>query len=122
MNFPNIDFSQIKPLPQRLAEANYASEFYRQIVEMISDFEKELDPDEEVGARLVSFGQTVQFHIQDIGYYDPSLIRFIGTLDNGSKVELIQHVNQISFILMALPKQIENEPATRIGFKLLEDE
>ncbi|TFD93594.1 MULTISPECIES: DUF6173 family protein [Jeotgalibacillus] len=119
---PNVpDPSVIKPIEQRLAEENYASAFYTKIVDMIKEFEKGLDRDHEVGARLVNYGQSVQFHIQDLGYYNPSLIRFMGTLDNGSRIELIQHVNQISFILMALPKLKEDEPPKRIGYKLAEE-
>jgi hypothetical protein len=68
--------------------------------------------------KLVSFGQTIQFHIEDLSYYNPSLIAFIGRLPNGSKVELIQNVAQISFLLMALPKLNEDAPARRIGFKI----
>ncbi|MCA0983192.1 DUF6173 family protein [Halobacillus yeomjeoni] len=110
----------VKPIQQVLAENQYASRFYEQIVRMICDFEKELDPDHEVGARLVSFGQAVQFHIQGLSYQNPSLITFYGYLESGAKVELIQHVSQISFLLMSLPKQEQNEPARRIGFQLKE--
>lgn len=106
------------PAAVRIEENNYASEFYRKIIEMINDFEASLYHDEEVGVRLVSFGQTVQFHIEDLSYYNPSLIAFIGRLPNGSKVELIQNVAQISFLLMALPKLNEDTPARRIGFKI----
>lgn len=123
VDFNNMNYlHDFKPTQLRIAENNYASEFYKHIVRMINQFEEELDPEQEVGARLVSFGQTVQFHIQDIGYQNPSLITFHGILDNGSKVSLIQHVNQISFLLMALPKQNEAEPARRIGFSLLQED
>jgi hypothetical protein len=121
MNLPTVNQSKAKLVQQRIAESNYASEFYREIVEMIHTFEIELDSEHEIGVRLVSFGQAVQFHVDHLGYYNPSLIKFKGTLDNGSRVELIQHVNQISFLLMALPKQVKSEPAKRIGFKLLEE-
>ena len=29
---------------------------------------------------LVSFGQSITFHVMGLGYFDPSLIRFIGRL------------------------------------------
>ncbi|MDR6999640.1 DUF6173 family protein [Neobacillus niacini] len=113
-----IDPMTFNPAAVRIAENNYASEFYRKIIEMINDFEASLNHDEEVGVRLISFGQTVQFHIEDLSYYNPSLIAFIGRLPNGSKVKLIQNVDQISFLLMALPKLNEDAPARRIGFKI----
>lgn len=109
---PKLNLSEIK-FP---TNPNLASEFYKRLVEMINEFEEDLDEEHEVGIRLVSFGQTVQFHIENIGYYNPSLIIFRGRLENGARVELIQHVSQISFLLMALPKLDESRPARRIGF------
>lgn len=110
---PGIDFEVLRPP----INPNLASEFYNRLVEMIKDFDGKLDHDLEVGIRLVSFGQTVQFHIEDLGYYDPSLIRFHGRLDDGSKVELIQHVSQISFLLMAVKRLNPEEPKRPIGFE-----
>ncbi|MGM7719688.1 DUF6173 family protein [Metabacillus sp. Hm71] len=116
-NVPNIEHP-----PLKVTNQNLASEFYNRLIEMINEFELDLNDQEEIGVRLVSFGQTIQFHIEDLGYYNPSLISFHGRLNNGSKVKLIQHVNQISFLLMALPKQNEKEPPNRIGFKLIEEQ
>lgn len=63
------------PLVQA-TEANYASEFYKQLTEFIHKFAAGLDEAHEVAVRLVSFGQTVVFHLEDIGCSDPSLNRF----------------------------------------------
>lgn len=95
---------------------NHASEFYKRLVEMINDFDEDLDLEHEVGMRLVSYGQTVQFHIEDLGYYNPSLIRFYGRMEDGSRVELIQHVSQISFLLIAVKRLNPEEPKRPIGF------
>nr|BDD43637.1 hypothetical protein 6 [Bacillaceae bacterium] len=95
---------------------NLASEFYKRLVEMINDFNNNLDDEHEVGMRLVSFGQSVQFHVEDLGYYDPSLIRFYGRTEDGSNIELIQHVSQISFLLMAVKKLDPDAPKRQIGF------
>jgi hypothetical protein len=100
---------------------NLASEFYKRLVEMINEFDEKLDPEHEVGARLVSYGQTVLIHIEDLGYYNPSLIKFHGRLEDGSKVELIQHVSQISFLLMAVKRLNPDEPKKRIGFNTYEE-
>lgn len=96
--------------------ANLASEFHKRLVEMVNNFDDDLDETEEVGMRLVSFGQTVQFHVEDIGYYNPSLIRFYGKTDDGKNIELIQHVSQISFLLMAVPRLNPDKPKKKIGF------
>jgi hypothetical protein len=123
MPLPKFDLPKIPKIdPEVFENPNLASAFRKRIVEMINDFERDLDDEHEVGIRLVSFGQTVQFHIEDVGYYNPSLIIFYGRLDNGARVELVQHVSQISFLLMALPKLDESKPARRIGFNPDEDE
>ena len=88
-----------------VAEANYASEFHKRLVKWIGDFDAALDQAHEVGVRLVSFGQTVVFHLDRIDYWDPSLISFSGVTDDGTPVELIQHVSQISVLLMKLPRR-----------------
>lgn len=118
---PNINIPRMPKFEPEDLNPNLASAFHKRIISMINDFEDELDEEHEVGARLVNFGQTIQFHIEDIGYYNPSLIAFYGTLENGTSVQLIQHVNQISFLLVALPKLIKDEPARRLGFTVDSD-
>lgn len=102
------------------AEANYASEFHRRLVEWINKFNQSLDQEHEVGVRLVSFGQTVVFHLEDIGYWNPSLISFKGTTEDGNPVELIQHVTQISILLTKLPRKDTKTPKGPIGFHQVE--
>jgi hypothetical protein len=85
-------------------------------VKMIRDFDSQLDSEHEVGVRLVSFGEKVVFHLLDMGYANPSLITFVGRTDDGNTVELIQHVSQISVLLMSLPKADPNAPKRGIGF------
>jgi len=98
------------------AAANYASEFYKRLVDWINGFDATLDQAHEVGVRLVSFGQAVVFRLNDISYWNPSLISFSGTTDDGSPVELIQHVSQISVLLMVLPRKDSSKPKRPIGF------
>lgn len=93
-----------------------ASEFCNQLVELINQFDSELDDEHEVAMRLVSFGQEIAFHVDGLGYYDPSLIVFLGRLSDGEPVELIQHVAQISFLLMAVKRLNPDEPKRKIGF------
>ncbi|MFH1621634.1 MAG: DUF6173 family protein [Candidatus Omnitrophota bacterium] len=95
---------------------NLADEFHRRLIEWINDFHRSLDDEHEVGARLVSFGQTIIFHIDDIGYWNPSLICFHGRNENGESVELIQHVSQISILLVAMKRENIEQPKRPIGF------
>ena len=118
-SLPRLDFELPKfETPQFIknAEQGIASEFYKRLIKWISDFDSALDNEHEVGVRLVSFGQSVVFHLNAIGYWNPFLISFSGTTDDGQPVELIQHVNQISILLMKLPRQNPEQPKRPIGF------
>ena len=132
VNLPKLampDFSSLMPRPFEFPdiklprnplvtsmEANYASEFHKRLVEWINDFNASLDNEYEVGVRLVSFGQTVLFHLEDIGYWNPSLISFSGKTEEGNPVELIQPVSQISILLTKLPRENPSLPKKPIGF------
>jgi len=97
-------------------EANYASEFYKRLEKWINHFNASLDEEHEVGVRLVNFGQTIVFHLEALGYWNPSLIGFSGKTESGEPVELIQHVSQISILLMKLQRRDPGKPKRRIGF------
>ena len=88
---------------------------YKGLVEYINEFQDSLDDEHEVGARLVSYGSEVRFHIQEVGYTAPTLITFTGVLDNGDRVQLVQHVSQLSVLLIAMKKR-EDKPY-RVGFQ-----
>ena len=112
-------FSFRPPPPSPLvtiAEDNQASEFHKRLATWIEEFNQGLDQQHEVGVRLVNFGQTVVFHLDSIGYWNPSLILFQGTTQEGQPVELIQHVSQISILLTRLPRKDPNQPRRKIGF------
>lgn len=98
------------------AESNLASEFYKKLRDWLVDFDKSLDEQHEIGIRLVSFGQALIFHLEGIGYWDPALISFRGRKDSSEPVELIQHVSQISILLVGLPRLDPSKPKRPIGF------
>ena len=113
-NIPKI--TNIIPNIPEIKNQNHANAFYDRLVSIIVDFEKNLNSDEEVGARLVSFGETIIMHIDDLGYWNPSLIYFYGRDNNDREVQLVQHVSQISVLLMKVPRT--NPERERIGFKM----
>ena len=81
-----------------------------------------VDNDNEVGLQLCNFGQKFTIYIQDIGFWNPSLIRFYGIdVDTKNPVELIQHVSQINILLIKLPKLEPSEPKNPIGFATWEE-
>ena len=98
------------------AQSHDAERIYRQLVASIFDFEKTLDDDHEIGARLASYSSAVSFYIQDVGYCDPHIITFSGRNENGEKLQLLQHVSQLDILFIEMKKKAD-EPV-RIGFKL----
>ena len=105
------------------AEQGIASEYYSRLVNWIAKFDAGLDQQHEVGIRLVSFGQTITFRLLNMGYSDPFLISFKGeTLDSGDPVELIQHVNQISILLMKTRRANPEEPKQTFGFHAIRNQ
>jgi hypothetical protein len=97
-------------------EAFYASAYYERLVNYIVEFEAELKDDEEVGARLVNFGEGITIHIDDIGYNNPSLICFYGRDSKEQEVQLIQNVGQISILLIKVKRT--DLGRERVGYKL----
>ena len=110
VDLPNLNLA--------INNANYASEFHRRLCEYIIDFEESLQEDEEIAIKLVSFGETIIVYIEDIGYNNPSLISFVGSLSTGERVNLIQHVTQLSFLLIATKTIKPQDERRRIGYKL----
>ena len=86
---------------------------------LIEDFEKGIDKDEEVGATIVGLPGAGTMQIEDVGFWGPDLILFMGKNADGKPVRLIQHYTQINDVLNALKKP-EERPARRIGFQLSE--
>ena len=105
-----------KPLEQK-SPAEWA---YERIVMYIKNFEEQLDGEHEVGMGFTG-GDVGTLKIQGMGYFAPDLITFYGEDPNGAKTQLIQHVSQLSVMLVAAAKQDEAAEPNRIGFKLAED-
>jgi hypothetical protein len=116
LSFPNtkapelIIFDKDKPFK--------AKAYFEKLIKFITEFEKGLEDNQEVGAKLVTFGESITIHIDDISYSNPRLIIFHGQDIHGQKVQLIQHVNQISILLIVV-KRIDSE-RPRIGYILSE--
>jgi len=108
-----------KPVALQDSSLNPAAWAYKRLCRYIRQFEAKLDAEHEIGARLVCFGSEVKFHIENLGYYGPDMICFYGIDEHGQSVQLIQHISQLSVLLIALKKQ--DEKPRRIGFKISED-
>jgi len=99
-------------------EKSPAEWMYERLIRSIASFEENLDDTQEIGLRLVTFGEKETFHIEDVGYWGPDLVKFYGTSIDGKPIELMQHITQVSVLLIAVPKKAEK--ARRIGFELVQ--
>jgi hypothetical protein len=118
-----LNFDIIKNIPiesvvniSQLESIDPAERFYSRVCSYFINFEAGLDEEHEIGVRLVSFGNSVVFHILDLDYSGPDIITFYGQNEEGQKIQLIQNMSQFSVLLCALPK-LEEKPK-RIGFNL----
>ena len=93
-------------------ELNPARWMHERLVRSINSFEEDLDQDQEIGARLVNFGSDTTIYIEHVGYWGPDIITFTGTSPDGNRVELLQHISQLSVLLIALEKVHENHAAS----------
>lgn len=98
---------------------NPAEWAFVRLSKLIEDFEKGLDKDEEIGASIVGLPGDGTMQIQDVGFWGPDFIMFLGKNSHGKPVRLIQHYAQVNVLLDARKKP-EERPAHRIGFQLSE--
>ena len=114
-----------KPLPagvvqKSLDQKSPAEWAYERIVLYIKNFEDLLDSEHEVAMGFAG-GDTGTLKIQGMGYFAPDIITFYGEDPDGLKVQLVQHVSQLSVMLVAAAKEDKQSEPNRIGFKLAAD-
>lgn len=88
------------------------------IKKYIQEFERKLDTEHEAGLLLTSFGQSVLMQVTHITYEKSVLMIFKGYV-NGNEATLIQHINQLNFLLTAIKKEPEKKRVP-IGFGVRE--
>ena len=86
------------------------------IIRHVKDFESNLNDEQEVMILAAAFGSSVTFYVSSIEFNKPNLIIFHGTTETGGSTRLIQHCNQLNFLLQAVPKHDPDEKRTPIGF------
>lgn len=101
----------IEPIPLTYS---YSDTQFEILCKYIKEFESKLDSEHEVGLLLTNFGQSVTMHVTEIGYEKSVLMVFKGYV-NGKMSTLIQHINQLNFLLTSVPKE-DDRPKKPIGF------
>ena len=92
---------------------------YEKIVEQIQEFQEGLSESVDVLVQLSSFGSGLML-VEEIGFQNPDLLYFYGTV-SGNKAQLIQHMTQLNFMLLAIPRKDGSEKPHRIGFHSRKD-
>lgn len=103
-----------RPANKQKSEAEWA---YERVIQYLRNFEAQLDNTHEIALGFTGSNAGV-LQIEGLGFYDPDIVTFYGTDEDGLKTQLIQHVSQLNVILRAVPKRSPEEPARRIGFQL----
>ncbi len=122
---PDAKCAQDQPMPKGIANKPVAQKSpaqwaYERTVMYLKKFEESLDENHEVAMGFVGADAGV-LKIEGMGYFDPDIVTFYGADSTGSKMQLVQHVSQLSVVLRAAPKSVETAAPNRIGFKLVED-
>lgn len=89
-----------------------AKNLYKEIL----NYQRKLLETEDVAIMLVQFNQSTTIFVTEIGYSGYNLICFHGEDKDGKPLTLIQHVQQLNFLLMVVPKSEPEAPKRKIGF------
>ena len=111
-----------RQLVEQIAKHSTAEQICKALYNTIIDYQSRLDDTQDVIMLLVNFGQSRTIKVTNIGYIGHSLIFFEGIDDNGNMSNLIQHINQLSFLLSAELKPLPEAPKRKIGFVYQEPE
>ena len=117
---PEARGAEDAPIPRMPPPKSPAEWAYRRLILYIARFEEGLDSEHEVAMGFTDGGTGI-IRIEGMGHFDPDIVTFYGTDPRGAKVQLIQHVTQLSVLLRALPKPRPEDAPRRIGFRLRAD-
>lgn len=110
---PGIQIPDIE-VPDLPIQHMWSDTQFEIIKKYITEYEKTLDSEHEVAVWLTNFGQSVLMQVTNITYEESVLLVFKGYV-NGKMSTLIQHINQLSFLLTSVEKE-SDRPKRKIGF------
>lgn len=108
-------------MARELAESDFDRDYrmadwkYEKFKEQIAEFQENLPDTVDVCIQLASFGEPIVMIVDEIGYQNPDLLYFYGTV-NVNEAHLIQHLSQLNFLLMTQPKPEPQAKPRHIGF------
>ena len=105
---PDFDF---EPLP---IAYSYSDTQFEILQKYIEEYQASLDDEHEVGLLLTNFGQSILMQVCEVSYEHSVLLIFKGYV-NGKYSTLIQHINQLNFLITSVEKE-PDRPKRKIVF------
>ena len=105
---PDFDFE-----PLAIAYS-YSDTQFEILQKYIEEYQASLDDEHEVGLLLTNFGQSILMQVCEVSYEHSVLLIFKGYV-NGKYSTLIQHINQLNFLITSVEKE-PDRPKRKIGF------
>lgn len=102
--------SELEPV----ASGTDSGTLFEILKQYIEEFQSGLDSEHEVAMWLTNYGRGVLLQVTKISFEPPVLMVFKG-YENGKPATLIQHVNQLNFLLTSVDKE-PDRPKRKIGF------
>lgn len=96
---------------------NTAPIIAQKLYEALCSYQELLPDEDDMVLAVAHFGETVNIIVNKVGYIGYNLIVFYGEDSYGKPQKLIQHINQLDFLLSAQPKEIPEAPRRQIGFQ-----
>lgn len=96
---------------------NTAPVIAQKLYETLCSYQESLPDEDDMVLAVAHFGETVNIIVNKVGYIGYNLIVFYGEDSYGKPQKLIQHINQLDFLLSAQPKEIPEAPRRQIGFQ-----
>ena len=106
----NYDNRQIEINASKMQFDSRAEQVAYYLYEEIRDYQNKLPDTEDVAMSIVQFNQSITILVKEIGYIGYNLVC------SGKPLELIQHVQQLNFLLMVVQKPELEVPKRQIGF------
>lgn len=96
---------------------NTAPIIAHKLYDEIISYQQSLPEEDDVVLAVAHFGNTTNIFVNSIGYIGYNLIVFYGTDSLGKPQKLIQHINQLDFLLTCQVKTVPEAPKRQIGFQ-----
>ena len=112
----NYNDRQIEINASKMQFDSRAEQVAYYLYEEIREYQNKLPDTEDVAMSIVQFNQSIIILVKEIGYIGYNLVCFHGEDTSGKPLELIQHVQQLNFLLMVVPKPEIEIPKRTIDF------